>query len=394
MKIGFIGNMNNYPFTLALALREQGADVRFLVDSTYPLCRPEGRIAGTEGYGDWIFDLAPMRTWDVVLPTPKRRRALALLADRDAIVANNWGIALSALAGKPSFVISTGSDLDTLANAHYLDRIGEEGGPGWPSRLRNASKYWLYRRLIPLQREGFRRALGVEYAWPGVLPHGDRLLAEIGVAGERRHSFMLTDLDQLKRTPPPDNPVPRVLVVARVNWKEPLPPGFSVLDNKRTDIFLEGAARYVRSGQALQIRLFRKGLHLRETEALIARLGLDDHVVWLDEMPQTAFVRQIVEADIVADHFGEGTIGIGARDAFAIGRPVIAGGDPDQFRSHAGESLPIVNARDPAEVEAALHRLRDPRQRAAAADRSRGFAERHFSTANAARAMLDVFARS
>lgn len=394
MKIGFIGNMNNYPFTLALALREQGADVRFLVDSTYPLCRPEARFAESGGYGDWIFDLAPMRTWDVVLPTPKRRRALRLLADRDAIVANNWGIALSALTDKPSFAISTGSDLDTLANEQYLDRIGEEGGANWSSSLRNASKHWLYRRLIPLQREGFRRALGVEYAWPGILPHGDRLLAEIGVARERRHSFMLTDLDQLKRTPPPGNPVPRVLVVARVNWKEPLPPGFSVLDNKRTDIFLEGAARYVRSGHPLQIRLFRKGLHLRETEALIARLGFDEHVVWLDEMPQADFVRQIAEADIVADHFGEGTIGIGARDSFAIGRPVIAGADPALFQDHAGESLPIVNARDPGEVEAALHRLRDPRLREEVADRARRFAERHFSTASAARVILDVFERS
>lgn len=45
MKIGFIGNANNYPFMIARAMRKMGHEVLFIVDrdKSEPLNRPENR---------------------------------------------------------------------------------------------------------------------------------------------------------------------------------------------------------------------------------------------------------------------------------------------------------------------------------------------------------------
>lgn len=393
MKVGFIGNTNNYPYTLALAMHEAGHEVQFLIDSVDQLGRPEGRFVGKQLPAEALSDLAPMRTWDVILPTRKRRKALRLLRKCDGVVANNWGIALAALAGKSCFVISTGSDLDMLANRAYLHEIPDEG-KGIIGKLRSTAKRALYSRLIPLQRRGFRAAVGVEYAFPGVLPHGDVLLEEIGVSLDRRYCFMLTDLGELKRRPSPCNSPLRVLNVSRLNWKEPLPQGFSVLDNKRTDILLRGVRRYRDEGGNLELRLFRKGLHIAETQGLLSRLELEDITTWLPEMPQTEFIEEVAASDVIADHFGEGTVGIGARDAFALGRPVIAGGDVDVFSAYTGEKLPILNAKTPEQVAAGLRELSDSSVREQYADRGRAFAQRHMCSKNAVEAVIAALARN
>lgn len=392
MKVGFIGNANNYPFTLAQSMRRLGVEVRFLVTSIAPLDRPEARFgADAVSYGDWAFDLAPMYSWDSVLPTPKRTRAQELLRDCDAIVANGVMIALAARQDKPLFVICSGSDLEMAANPAYLGEICNEGRGDLRSRLRSEVKRWLYRRLIPAQRAGFRKAAGLEYALPGILPHGDELLRDIGVDDSRRFAFMLTDLEKVPKTPLPDNERLRILCVARLNWCNPLPPGFSVLDNKRTDILLNGVAEFKRqSSEEFELVLPTKGLHVAETRHLVEQLGLSENTVWLPEQTQAEFMKEMQAADIIADHFGEGAIGMGARDAIALGRPVIANGKPEIHRAFLGEPLPIFQAQRPDEIAAALLELQDRALRDQLADRARGFAERHFSAEIAAKTILSL----
>lgn len=391
MKVAFIGNANNYPFTLAQSMRRLGVDVRFLVTSLVALDRPEARFgAAAVSYGQWAFDLAPMHSWDSVLPTRKRARAEKLLRECDAIVANGVMIALAARQDKPLFVICSGSDLDMAANPEYLHKIRDEGSGmrGW---MRAEVKRWLYQRLIPAQRAGFRKAVGVEYALPGILPHGDDLLRDIGVEDSRRYAFMLTDLDKVPRTPLPDNERLRILCVARLNWRTPLPPGFSVLDNKRTDIFLNGIAEFKRRTAApFDLVLPTKGLHVDETRQLVQQLDLSENTIWLPELTQAEFMKEMQAADVIADHFGEGAIGMGARDAIALGRPVIANGKPDIHRAFFGEPLPIAQAQTPDEIAAAMQALQDKGVREGFASRARAFAEQNFSAERAAQTILSL----
>ena len=61
MRIGFIGNQNNYPFMLARGLRRLGHDVRVVIDRPEPLDRPESRYADiTRPYPDWIVETPPI----------------------------------------------------------------------------------------------------------------------------------------------------------------------------------------------------------------------------------------------------------------------------------------------------------------------------------------------
>lgn len=65
MKIGFVGNANNYPFMLARALKRMGHDVRFIVTASSRLDRPESRYADISyPYPDWIHEIGtPFWSW-------------------------------------------------------------------------------------------------------------------------------------------------------------------------------------------------------------------------------------------------------------------------------------------------------------------------------------------
>ena len=118
MRIGFIGNTNNYPFMLARAMRKLGHDVDFVVSSSDPLERPEYRYADISyPYPAWIHDLSPIRIRDILLfGSPARRRILKVLRHCDAIVANSFGPALLPELPIPSIALLTGSDLYAHAN--------------------------------------------------------------------------------------------------------------------------------------------------------------------------------------------------------------------------------------------------------------------------------------
>jgi len=383
MRIAFVGNMNNYSFPLALEMRKQGVDVRFVVDSPEPLHRPECRFGwAADAYGDWIFDLAPLRIRDVLLPTAKMRRLREVVADCGGVVASSIGIGLSARLKKPTFVLTAGSDLDVMADDEQV--AIQRRIPGRSAIAGNAAA-WLYGRFVAVQQRGFRRAVGVDYALPGLLPHGDALLERIGVPLSRRYAFMPTDVAHLPFTPLPVNPALRILNSARLCWVQPLPPGFGILDNKRNDILVEGVALFHRrSGQPVDLRLPKKGQHVAETRALVDRLGIPHCVTWFDEMTQAEFKNEILAADIVADHFGEGVIGVGAREAMALGRPVIANGKPELVQRHLGAALPIADARTPEEVARAIEGLSSRAARERQAEEARKFADEHLSASRAA----------
>lgn len=393
MKIGFVCNTNNYPFALALAMRRQGADAVAIIDSLSPLHRPEFRFPAEDiGYGEWVIDLAPLRLWDAVFPTPRHRTAQRVLRGCDAIVATGVGIGLAAQLGKPLFAIAAGSDLDVMADEEHLRTLTMAAGGTLSERMSGLAKAWFLRRLAPWQQLGFSSAVGVEYTLPGLLPHGDALLDRFGVAPARRHAFMLVDLEKVKRRPLPQNRRLRVLGMARLQWVKPFPPGFTVLDDKANNNLLIGIAQYRQRRRAhLELRLPRKGQHVAQTERLVHELGLQDIVTWLPEMGQKEFSEEVAAADIVVDTLGEGTIGMGAREAMALGRPVIANGKPEIFAGHLGEPLPVAQARSPAEVAAQLEALDQREARQQLADRARAFAERYFSAERAAATILSLF---
>ena len=94
-------------------------------------------------------------------------------------------------------------------------------------------------------------------------------------------------------------------------------------------------------------------------------------------------------ADIVSEHFGKGSIGMGAMDAMAVGRPVIANGSPEIFTRALGETPPICHATTAEEVRCQLVRLAADRDwREAIGKQSRSYVEKYCTPEHAARMVL------
>lgn len=402
MKIGFYGNANNYPFMLARALRKMGHDVLFILDRNVALSRPENRYNDIRlPYPEWIYDASPLDLWCYPAPS-KRTDIVRLLKGCDAVFLNEYGLSLSPEIKKPTVALLTGTDLEVLANYRYQDQI-----IGVTNRLkilllnifsyeyRRCRRYFL--SLISAQRTGIRTAVAVNYFPKGILSQGDRLLDEIGVKDSHRIFFMLTDLDKIKFVEYPNNKIVRIFCVARLTWKKPKNSvKICELDYKGSDIMVRGLGLFFQqTGVSLDIRLVKKGKDIDETVALVQSEGLISQVTWLSEMSQLDVLEEYRQADIVFEQVGSGMIGMGALDAMATGRPVIANCHPEILDRATGLACPICQASNPEEICAQLQRLvpnRSERERIGAV--SRRYVEQCFSSDHGASICLSRLGES
>lgn len=403
MKIGFLGNANNYPFMLARALRSKGHDVVFVIDSMSPLNRPENRYPEiTLPYPEWVIDCSGGNFWDESYRGLEAQRAIDILHSCDALVLNEFGPAIWGLVRKPAFVVLTGTDLEVLADLQYEDFAYPVVHTTLREIVRHpfqwASSQWAYRKkrmqlrtMIAQQRIGIRNSVGLNYFPVGSLPNGDRLLNEIGASPAFRVFFMLADVERYDYAPYPINTTLRVFNVARITWKKPQEYFICELDYKGTDILVRGLGMYARkTGTPLDIRFVRKGLDLEATKQLLKEEGLENAVTWLEPMSQTELYEEYKSADIVTEHFGQGSVGMGALDAMATGRPVVANCKPEIFRSALGEASPLCHAATAAEVCAQLIRLAESRGiRESIGKQSRLYVEKYFTPGRAADLVLE-----
>lgn len=401
MRIGFLGNANNYPFMLARAIKRLGHEVTFVVDSEARLNRPEGRYHEVPlPYPPWIVDCSPLKPWNYP-PIPGRAgEAIRLLRDCDALVLNEFGPSLWQSVRKPALMLLTGTDLEVLADPQYADFVAPDsiGDMGLLRRMfswrkvRSARKLRNhFLRLIEAQRSAIRNAVAVAYFPAGMLPNADRLLQEVGVEADRRVFFLQADIERYQYAPYPVNRTLRLFNVARITWRKPREHFVCELDYKGTDILIRGLGMFVRqSGTAIDIRLVRKGADVEAARGLAQDEGIEHCVTWLDELDQGLLHDEYTNADIVTEHFGKGSIGMGALDAMATGRPVIANASPEIFRAAVGETPPVCHATTPEQVCDQLLRLAADRGlRADIGRQSRAYAEKYFTPERAARIVLE-----
>src|SRR6266498_4740906 len=156
MKIGFFGNTGNYPFLLALAMRDLGHDVRFFIDRIDRLDRPEHRFPDISyPYPEWITDVSPFRVPAYAMPNERRRRVVEALKTCDAVILNGLAPTLSNSIGRPAIVWLTGSDLENWANPENQSaRLKPiRRSPSWFWRLAPIAGKPLLDRLVSAQRE-------------------------------------------------------------------------------------------------------------------------------------------------------------------------------------------------------------------------------------------------
>lgn len=387
-----MGNTNNSPFMLVHSLRELGHEVLVVITSQELLNRPESRYPEFQkGYPDWIVDAAQVTEWDLITLSPALVRILDVLSTCDILVLNDIGPSLWPLLRRPAIVLLTGSDLEHYANFATVEVRSANWDPAYKASADGQMNLSLLREFIQRQREGIKEAVAVRYMPRGVVPAGDAMLDEIGVADEKRVFLPSAELELVKPTPLPHNNPVRLFCATRLTWKLPIEPGRSLLDYKGSDIMIRGLGLFYRqTGVRLDIQLVRKGLHVAETEKLIAEEGLVDQVTWSDEMPLTQVWEEFAKCDIVIEQLGNSAIGGAGLDAMAAGRPVIGNVQKEMFEDYFGQPSPICQAQTAEEVCAQLKRLVfNPVKREKLGILGRRFVEEHCSPRGAAQTCLE-----
>lgn len=391
MKIGFIGNTNNYPFMLALALARMGHEIIFVVDSKERLHRPEYYVGHNNLSGIKIIDHADVikKFYQFLFWSDDFRKIKTELSQCDGLIVNGIWPVFAKKLNRPYFVLLTGSDLE-----YYADPICV-----MKDIWKSSKKLYLWKKIIRVclativshqQLKAIKGGIAYNYFPKGIVPNGDRLLAKIRTKS-KRFGFMMTDVSRINVAPLPLNTTPKVLLAARHSWVYPMREGTSALDYKGTDIFLKGVAKFKKDiGKPLQVTLVRKGPDVSASEALIKELGIEEMVIWHNEMSQADLYKEYLKSDIIVDQLDQGMVGMVGLDAMAMGRPLIANGRPEIWEPLFGVPSPICQATNPDEVCEQLNFLYDPKIREEVSKKSRIYVEEYFSSTAAAKICAEV----
>ncbi len=419
MRIGFLGNQNNFPFILARGLRRLGHDVRVVIDCTHPLDRPESRYSDISyPYPDWIRETPPVNLEDIVFDRQPWKEAVAHVADCDALVLNKFAYDAATRLRIPALALVTGADVECYANPHAAEAFAchqtrDARGRQWvrtafcpgpidatflsqlvsqlPMPLYRTWHKQFFRLFVRRQRAGLRHAIAIS-----ALPDGTSVpMAEVMRScvrpGAKRLHLLMADVEWVVPSPAPNNPVLRIFNAARVLWQRPFPPTVGDWENKGTDVLLKGVALWHRrTGRALDVRLVEKGPSVPATKVLTRELGIGHLVHWQPEMTQAEVFTEYTRADIVAEQCGDHVLGMAGYEAMASGRPVIANARPELYGPLLGTPVPVAQARTPEEIAARLDHLSDPAERARLAAEGRRFVEHFLSVEAVARQVSDV----
>ncbi|MEP6711600.1 MAG: hypothetical protein ABJA37_04245 [Ferruginibacter sp.] len=362
MKIGFIGNVNNYPFIIAQKLKAAGHEILFIVDepASERLHRPENHVLNISfPYPDWIKeDLFPVNLFRAFFPSIFARSVIKKLNSCDGVILNGlWhGIKLKLKKNIPSIAIFSGADLDVYASQSQFGRFFLNH-----SKIKYLPSFvlkWLATRFVNNHRAGISAACCFSYFPLGTIKEGDELIKEIFKGKEVvRFNHCHVNTENIPYVVPPENMPLKIINVARFVWKQPLPPGYNQAEAKGNDIMIHGLGIFLKNNKVkLDIHFIEKGIHVNETKALIKEYGFDDMVTWHPEVPFSKFMSFLASGDIIFEQLGEHVF-TGGLYPMLIGRPVIANGRPEIFDQFTGESSPLCQANTAKEVNTWLEKL-------------------------------------
>lgn len=388
MKIGFLGNTNNYPFIIARQMKEAGCDVVFYVDApaNETLHRPEHYDSHVSyPYPEWIKEnLLLRRSLYIHFPQIFLKEIIRELNTCDAVILNDYGHRFKAFLKPTVLSISmfSGADLEVMADYENVKSMlmSHPRLKLMPGFLKKAFARFSVKQL----RKGISQASLISYFPKGIIPTGDKLLSEIFPENNYpRFSHSHVIVEGFKYVVPPDNPVFRIFSLTRFMWKKPFPAGRSEYEDKGNDIMIKGIALFLRStGKRLDIHFIEKGLHLQESKDLIKELGFSDMVTWHKEMPFKDLQYHIANADVVFEQLGTHYVS-GGLYAMLMGRPVIGNARPEIFEPLLGEPTPICHALTPEDVCLWLEKLTTDKELLHSTGlRSREYVLKHFDIIN------------
>ena len=132
-------------------------------------------------------------------------------------------------------------------------------------------------------------------------------------------------------------------------------------DSKGNDVLIKGFSLYVKNNPNACLILFEYGPSVEKSKMLIAKLGIEEKVIWVRKMPRK-LIHLIIKkyADIGADQFESGYIGATTYELMAHGIPVMSylNLSSNEFEKKLlRPSPPIINTSSAEEVSKALHSI-------------------------------------
>ena len=361
MKIGFLGNTNNYPFLLAYELRNK-ADILFFVDAgkDFFLDRPEtysGNLISYPYPPNFIENPGINNpTINSYFPFVFSKKIIRQLNSCDAVILNGFGHYYLPFLRRSLISISvfSGSDLDVTFNWELRkEAIRREKNFLKKIKMRLALSYTHY-----ILKKSIERTDLVSYFPKGLYPDADKILSEAknGKPYERfEHMHLSTQ--GIEYIPPPNNEVIKIFNAARFVWNKPFPPGMNEGDNKKNDVMIRGLAMFIkRTGCALDINFVEKGIDTDATKQLAKGLGIEKYVTWHKNMTHADFLKSMADSDIITDNMNEHVIGGGAF-GMLLGRPLIGNAIPSVVKRITGKDSAICHAETEEDVYHWLQKL-------------------------------------
>lgn len=346
MKVNFYDNLLNASVIFAECLRQRGVDAHVILPAEgtrtgNPRDRsflPEWEDELLSTPPDWIHPLPAIHLRQLF--TPAARPFLRLLGDCDMIHTFGLGPIWAARTNRPFVFLSHGGDLNVVP---FLTDD-------------------LYRRVRGfLQRRALQQAALVLYG-----PWQQQAVDRLRLRNARPFPPWPINAD---RYPPGDEAARAamrrrfdsdlVVFCPATHIHAHRPTHFG----KGTPQMLRAFARFARqTTRRPRLVLVEKG-QVAKSRELIAELGIESCVAWLEPMPKAQLVACYRGADIVLDQFsGVPGLGLGmiGRESLACGCCLVTHFDMEANRAYyAGNLPPLVSAAAEDEIAAALQRLAD-----------------------------------
>lgn len=398
LRIALYGNTVNNFFAVARALRATGMDAHLFIDSNAEFNQlPESEQPELRrGYPEWMhkgpYHSMSARFWPGTSPLVRE------LANFDLVMVSGGGVRLAPFVKRPFIFYVTGWDLTV---APFPFRFFNRSRGIAPKIAALLGGFW--------QRRGIA---SVDQLWTQPFSPFRIATERLGIEQRRivpRYFPIMVDTD-LFRVDPEARHQKDANIRRLVDHH-----GFIVFHPSRlmidraarfvetgqwkgNDALIEGFARFVRSAPDARaaLALIERGPSrtLQQVKHLIARLGIEKNVVWLQCPHPYGFDRAELlplysVADVVADEFGIGWFGSVVIEGLSVEKPVLCHVDEDVMKQ-LYPWHPIVSVRTPDQIAASLVDLwRDPHNRRLKGERGRQWAVEFHSIDRASARYVD-----
>jgi len=348
IKIGFIGSMNAMPMHYALKFKEDGFDVKYIVESPRDdlLMRPEIHFKKIKyPYPDWIKEIPFKDTlFRLLFNRLYTRKLYNEMKDCDVIFFNHYGHNISSYFDEKiiKVAIFSGADLDVKCN---YERISNELKDTDNFIIKYLKRVFI-KKDIDRYRKGIRSCDIISYFPVGMNPIGDKLIEDImqdkPFIDIRKFDINCKEID-LEYVGARKSK--KLIIFAGVRFLIHTTK-YNKFEYKGNDLIIRAVAIYYKLNKNIEIHFVEKGpkKDIEFAKKLCKKLGIEDIVTWHQVMPLSDILDLYKKSDIIFDQVGNHWVGGLGLYALYLGKPLIANARLDVFEKIWGKNIPILNA--------------------------------------------------